>query len=363
MKRAVLGIGICVIVITGVVGVVWNRVVSGDAPPPDGTLTHSVTAIQTALPVREDFQLLQWWMGTVESKRTVRAIAMEEARVLSVEVPDQTEVDEGTVLFTLGGPRLGSRLEAAKQQLSSLRRHLALAEHQVERKETLAKQMIVGQKERFAAEVEVTNLRPQLEAAQVAVQRLQDATRVVAPLHGVFTKRLVSVGQDVQKGEALAEVVDRKHVRIVATLFPRACVPLKGHDVTINILPGETTPGVVARVLPQRTVAGATVIWIEGDQLDDRLLPGQRVAGEIEVATHKASLAVPAGALVFDQQEHAYVFVRRRAGYEKRRVRLGLSAGTYVEIASGIQAEDQVVVQGAYELYYQDFKHVYKVAD
>jgi len=363
MKWAVLGIGMCVIVIAGVAGVVWNRVVSGDALPPDGTPTRSVTAIQTALPVRKDFQLLQWWLGTVESKRTVRAIAMEEARVLSVEVPDQTEVDEGTVLFTLGGPRLGGRLKAAHEEVSSLRRRVALAEHQVERKQTLAKEKIVGQGERFAAEVELATVRPQLEAAQVAVQRLQDATRLVAPLRGVFTKRRVSVGQDVQKGEALAEVVDRKHVRIVATLFPRASVPLQGHDVTIKILPGAATRGVVARVLPQRTVVGATVVWIEGAQLDGRLLPGQRVAGEIEVATHKASLAVPAGALVFDQQEHAYVFVRRRAGYEKCRVQLGLSAGTYAEIASGIQAADQVVVQGAHELYYQDFKHVYKVAD
>ena len=72
---------------------------------------------------------------------------------------------------------------------------------------------------------------------------------------------------------------------------------------------------------------------------------------------------MPRGALVYDAQETPYVFVQRGRDMVQQRVRTGLTSKGWIEILTGLSDTDQVVTQGAYELFYRNFNQVYKVAD
>ena len=87
------------------------------------------------------------------------------------------------------------------------------------------------------------------------------------------------------------------------------------------------------------------------------------MAGTIILAAHENALAVPQAAVVRDEEERAYVFLQNRSGYRRQPVKTGIVASGWIEITSGLKAGDEVVVQGAYELLYQDFNKIYKVAD
>lgn len=363
MKTFVVRISTVSAILGVVIGTAWYAMSptgrkergSPDSPPP--------VVIRTGTPIRRDFEATKPWIGRTESKQVARIVALEEGKLVSIDAEDEAKVEKGSVLFTISGPRLDTRLEAAKQEVSSLRRRVTLAEHVVERKESVVKQMIAKQAELDTAEAQLWSLEAQLKSAAGTRQRLEDATQIVAPIAGVFTKRIVSAGQDVGKGAVLAEVIDSAHVRVVATLFPPGDAVLQGRTATVRAMGGGGILGTVTRVLPERTAAGGTVVWLEGDALDQHLLPGERVGGDILLSTHKATLAVPEKAVVLDQHERAYVFLRQAAGYERREVQSGLVSDGWVEIVSGIQEDDTIVVLGAYELYYRDFSHLYKVAD
>ncbi len=74
-------------------------------------------------------------------------------------------------------------------------------------------------------------------------------------------------------------------------------------------------------------------------------------------------MAVPASAIIRDQQGHAFVFIKGPKGYIKRPVRIGPASGGYVGVLSGIQPAGRVVIHGGYELFYRQFNKIYKAAD
>jgi cobalt-zinc-cadmium efflux system membrane fusion protein len=115
-------------------------------------------------------------------------------------------------------------------------------------------------------------------------------------------------------------------------------------------------------VLPEASGAGATAVWIEGPQIDERLHPGQTVSGDVTLDIRQA-LTVPQSAVVYDANEQPYIFVQEDGTYTFRAVRLGLTQGGWVEVLSGLEQGRPVVTQGAYELFYRRFNEQFKVED
>ena len=84
-------------------------------------------------------------------------------------------------------------------------------------------------------------------------------------------------------------------------------------------------------------------VWIEGSQIDTQLRPGQLVGGTMVVKVRPDTLAVPESAIVYDSQEHPYLFVRQDSSYEPLSIQVGLEQDGWVEVLSGLK-QDQIVV-------------------
>ena len=65
------------------------------------------------------------------------------------------------------------------------------------------------------------------------------------------------------------------------------------------------------------------------------------------------------------RDENSFVFLKNSSasGYHRQAVKTGIVSHGMAEILQGLKKNDRIVVQGAYELFYNDFNKIYKVVD
>ena len=319
--------------------------------------------VTMAQPARRTFTLRLPWLGTVESRAAVELTALMAGRVEAIEVEDQARVEKRSLVATLGGLEIDGERAKLKVEVDSLRSEVELARQTVERLKENLKTQLATKDQVAAAEQRQVKLENQLHQARLNLQIFEKKVRISAPAAGTFTKRLVSTGQEVNAGQVVGEIIDTEQLRIVASVFPPQGIDLQGKDATIRLGENQTLTGLVRSVLPQASSTGAVVIWIEGPEIDQQMRPGQTVEGDLAVEVRPDVLAVPVSAIVYDQEERSYLFVRKNDTYEIRPVRLGLTQEGWVEVLSGLEQDQLVVTQGAYELFYRQFNQQFKVQD
>ena len=330
---------------------------------PSSTSLSLDSLIQVGTPQQRDFTKTCRWFGKVESREKVDVVVLKTSWIDSVNVSDEMFVKKGTPLFTLNDPMIDSRLVAIKKKIVFLQEQVTFYEHKITTEKDSVSQAIPSKKELVVVEDSLVSLRTELKSAKEEKHFLQDAIYIRATTDGVFTNRKVSEGQIVEKGDKLAEIISIKRLRVVATLFPPKNIKLKKKRVIIYLTNGESISGTVVKELPQRTAEGAIVVWIEGPEVNNRLRPGQTVNGKLILSLHKKMLTVPQSAIVKDEQERTYVFLKELGGFHKQPVKTGIVSDGWVESLSGVMEKDTVVIRGAYELFYQDFNKIYKAAD
>ena len=329
----------------------------------NSTADVRVNLIKTSMPQHKDFNAVAHFFGKARAKKKVIITALEAGTISSVNAADESFVKKGTIIFTLAGAELNASLNSTKAKIASLRRQIETARQALNRKQQAVRQKIASFDELDRAKTVSASLNIKLKEAVGRLAVLENAIHIESPIDGIFTQRKVGIGQKVEKADVLAEVIAPNDLRISAALFPPDDAQLQGRPAVIHTSGGEIITGLVSGVLPQRTFAGATEVWLESSDINRKLKAGEPVSGDILLAVHKKVLSVPENAIVRDEREKTYVFIKRGRGYRKQQVQSGLCSDGWVEILSGITSADEVVIEGAYELFYRDFNKVYKVAD
>jgi RND family efflux transporter MFP subunit len=319
--------------------------------------------ITTAQPAIRTFTRRVPWIGTVEPKASVELTALVAGRVVAIEADDQARIEKGRLVIRLGGAQIEGVRAKLEAEIESLKTKLELAGQRVERlKENLKVQLATKDQVAAAQETQV-NIETQLRETRLNLKTFENQVRISAPINGIFTNRRVSVGQDVNTGQVLGEIMNVDRLRIVASVFPPQGIELQGREATIRMDENRSSTGLVQSVLPQDGGTGAVIIWIEGPQIDKQLRPGQTIEGEMVVEVRPHTLSVPKSAIVYDSKEHPYLFVSKDSSYEPLSIQVGLEQDGWVEVLSGLKQDHLVVTQGAYELFYRKFNEQFKVQD
>lgn len=173
---------------------------------------------------------------------------------------------------------------------------------------------------------------------------------VAAPISGVVVARNASVGGLASEGSPLFEIADLSQLWVDLHIFGADAQHIQpGVPVTVTRMSdGETLHTTLERVLPgmatasQSTVARATI-----DNTDSQWRPGTAVKARITVARQPVDLMVPLAALQSMDGRDA-VFVRQGETYLSRNVEVGARDATQVQILSGLDAGEEVVVAESY---------------
>ena len=179
-------------------------------------------------------------------------------------------------------------------------------------------------------------------------RQIPDTIKIVSPVDGFVLSRSVSPGQKFERDTEWFRIADLRRVWILTDVFENDAQYLhSGTQVRVN-LPDQSRsfPGRVSNVLPQ--FDGATRTFkarIEVDNPGYALRPDMFVDLELPVAFSR-TVAVPAGA-VLDSGLKKTVFVERGQGlFSPREVETGRRFDDKVEIVSGVECGERIVVSG-----------------
>ena len=177
---------------------------------------------------------------------------------------------------------------------------------------------------------------------------------VRAPMDGVIDARNIIVGQAVEPNTTLFHLSNRTRMRVVGRVYEEDLEKVHvGQKAYVKLLayPDKTFTGTVSLVGPTldsdtRTVA----IWIVLDNKEGLLRPNLFARADIVLHYNKAALSVP-NAAILEANGEKFVFVREGDEYRRVVVTVSASDDEYTAIESSLVAGDEVVTQGARELY------------
>lgn len=178
------------------------------------------------------------------------------------------------------------------------------------------------------------------------------STAIVAPVSGIVTRKLVVPQQYVMAGETLFEVADLSTVWVEADVYehdlPRIAI---GQRISVSspALPGYELPGSVAFIQPVVTGETRTTrVRVELPNRNLQLKPDMYVSVKLFGGVARTALALPASAVI-DRGMQQFVWVEASAGtFAPRQVKIGGRSADRVEIVSGLNAGEAVVVEGAF---------------
>ncbi|HBU60969.1 MAG: efflux transporter periplasmic adaptor subunit [Oceanicaulis sp.] len=174
-----------------------------------------------------------------------------------------------------------------------------------------------------------------------------------APMSGVITQRHAVRGEFAEAGDVMPTftIADASRVWVDAAIYGPDLMRVRpGARARIRLSESEIIETEVSFVAPQigaETRTGLARLIVDNET--SRLMPGAFVTVELEDGQAGRLLRAPASAVQTLNGE-SVIFVPEDDGFEPRPVRLGRRGADFVEIVSGLQEGDPIVVTGAFAL-------------
>ncbi len=176
---------------------------------------------------------------------------------------------------------------------------------------------------------------------------------VYSKYSGVVTALNTKEGDYVMDGDAIFEIADLSTLWVEAEIYATEINEFHSNDpVTIRIddFPGKTWNSRITFSAPQLEIQSKiNLIRAEIQNPGGLLKPGMQ-ASVLVKENARATISVPVNAVLQDSQG-ATVWVKKKDGsYESRMVVMGIQSNDAIEVRSGIEIGEEVVISGAYLL-------------
>lgn len=177
---------------------------------------------------------------------------------------------------------------------------------------------------------------------------------ITAPINGLIDVRNVKLGQAVQPNTALFSITNRDPIMVEANLYEEDIGKVKrGQTANINVLsyPGRIFTGKVILIEPNLDSVTRTVkVQLALNNPQGLLKPNMSAQANIVLEENMRALAVPNAAILEDRGEK-FIFTQDGETYKRVTITTGAGNNKYTEIKSGVNINDNVVIQGHRQLY------------
>lgn len=264
-------------------------------------------------------------------------------------------VKAGDVLAQIDTPDLDQQLMQARADLAVAQANAKLAQISATRWRSLSGTDAVSTQDVDQRTYTFNASVAQVKAAQANVDRLvaeETFKRLVAPFDGIVTARETDVGALINVGAAggteLFVVSATSKLRVYFNV-PQNFVPSVLHGTLAKIMvpehPGRTYSGTVeASAQAVNPSTGTTLMQVIVDNRAGELMPGDYASIRLQMAPVLNVLTVPSSALIFNAKGLAVATVDATNRVRLKSVVIARDLGADVELASGLVATDQVIV-------------------
>jgi len=267
------------------------------------------------------------------------------------------QVKAGQLLAEIDTPEVDDQLHQARADLATAQANFRLAEKTAARWQALLKSESVSQQEADQTQGDMEAKKAALESARYNVARLeklQSFKKIFAPYDGVITARNVDVGALIDAGSGggpgkeLFHIASTKKLRVYVNIpqgYSRDAVPGVEADVTLAEFPGRAFKGSLVRNSQAIDAASRTMLAeVAVDNPTGELLPGAYAQVHLKLRATNMALVIPVNSLIFraDGIQVAVVLPDERVALKK--ILLGRDFGTEVEVLSGLDQTDVVIL-------------------
>lgn len=277
-------------------------------------------------------------VGTITANNDVAIVSEAAGRVTGVYARVGDYKSAGSVLFQLDSELKLAAFKTAESNYNKTKKDF-------ERYEVLFKNNSVTD-----AQYENAKLAYQAAEGQyVFAKREYSDTKITTPISGIVTAKMVDIGNYVNKGVPVANVVDISKLKVKLNVAEKDAFKLKNGDevhVSTDVYPGIEFKGRIESISSKGDDAHTYPVEITlPNSKENPLRAG--MFGKIEFVSIKdsKSLVIPREALVGSIKD-AQVFIVNNGIAQLRNVTIGSAFESFLEIKSGISQGEQIVVSG-----------------
>ena len=268
-------------------------------------------------------------------------------------------VKKGDLLAEITAPEIDQEFAQAVSARDQAAASASLAKSTADRWQALRQRDAVTQQdldERLSTYNQAAANLAAAEANMGRLRKLQGFNQVVAPFDGVVTRRNIDVGDLVNAGnggigQAMFAVAQVDPLRLYVYVPQVYAHQIKiGDAVTVNLAErvGEQYRGTVARTARAIDTATRTMqVEIRVPNPSNTLITGSYVQVTLPINTQPLALVVPTNVLLFRPDGTRVALVDAGGKVHLTTVKLGTDFGTTVEVLSGLNASDRIVLNPA----------------
>ena len=363
MSRATRVGLLCVAMMVGVAA--WYVMTNNQAAHLKATATSS-----RAIPVSDgksetkDVPVYVSGVGSIQAYNTVAVKSRVDGQITQVLFKEGQEVKESDPLFQIDPRPFQAALDQAMATKQKDEAQLKGAQLDLQRYAQLVGPGYQSRQSYEDQQATVAQLQGAVKVDQAQIESAQlnlDYARIRAPIEGRTGQRLVDVGNFIQANQTtnLLTITQLKPIFVSFTVPQDVLDEIRRNQrqapLTVEALASDDktllSKGALTLVDNQVDVATGTIhlkaTFANGDE---RLWPGEFVTARVTLSVRKNAVTVPAQT-VMQGQNGTYVYVIKPDDTVARRpVTVATTQDNLAIIASGLSADEHLVVDGQYRL-------------
>ncbi len=355
---SILGILIPLLIVAGALGgvvalKVWLPGRTRNMPPTDPPPVDVTVQVIRTLPKLPDTLLLH---GIVEPDRVVKVAAEVSGQIRSYG-KRKTEAKWNGRIFPAGETVAEGKPITKGDPIVLLDTDLLKAEHDRAKVQTDYDQReysriaeLYGRNVATRTELDQSKTKMEVSKAMLVIARERlDRATIEAPISGILNCLPEEVGQFVQPGACVGEIVDMRIAKVVVEVPEKDIHYLNTGDraqVLIDSLGGRQVSGEITFISELANSAARTTrveISVKNDRRQLRSGQIVRVRLTRQVLTDVVMIPLKA---VIPRERDRVVYVVKGDKAHRREVKLGFMKGIDVQVREGLSVGDQLIVEG-----------------
>lgn len=278
--------------------------------------------------------------GAVESLQRATISAKISGPIEEMPVELGSAVQKGTLLARISAGEIAARLSQAETQFGQAQRNFD-REKRLLAQDASTRETVKSLEDAYRM----------AEAGLREARALRDYTLITAPFAGIISQKMANAGDLATPGMPLLVLKNTEHLQVVAAAPEGAALKIKKGDALAVTVPAAefSQTGTVTEIGPSTDTASRTALVKISIHGGDSLRPGQYARVALPGEGGAKALLVPETAVFrFGQMERVFVVHNNTA--QLRLVRSGEHLEGRVEILTGLNGGEQVVIQGGERL-------------
>jgi RND family efflux transporter MFP subunit len=317
----------------------------------DAAVLTVAVAVAQAAPSEEEIVL----PGTVQAEYETPIYARTSGYVKRWYTDIGAQVKAGGLLAEIDSPEVDRQLRQARADLLTAKANYRVAEATARRVHALLPTESVSAQDEDQASSDAAAKAALVTSNEANVERLEQLVgfeRVVAPYDGIVTARETDVGALINAGSGsgpeLFRVADLRKLRIyvqVPQSYAPRIRPRVGVDLRFPEYPGRAFEAKLVRTANAMEPRARTLlVELEADNANGELLPGGYTDVHFKLPGPDQGVRVAANALLFRAEGPRIATVGPDGHVLLHEITLGRDFGTLIEVATGLNAGDRVIL-------------------